>query len=127
MGAPVHSQEQAPQLLFRAAQCLAAKNFLPLPKATRLTFGYLLDEISYQGERVIYLVAYAAPAKSSGLVFALFLTEHDGHQEFNIQNNANFALSKDEFDGVSFISPPTWQRMDAGASRVGHQADRETA
>jgi hypothetical protein len=111
LGATVHSQEQTPQLLFRAAQCLAVKNFLPSSKATRLTFGYLLDEKSYPGDKVIYLVNYAAPARSNGLVFAIFLMERDGRQEFNIQNNASFVLSKDDFDGVSFVDPPlggTW-------------------
>ena len=111
LGVTVHSREQTPQLLFRAAHCLAIKNFLPSSKATNLTFGYLLDEKSYPGDRVIYLVNYAAPARSNGLVFAIFLTEHGGRQDFNIQNNASFVLSKNEFDGVSFVDPPlggTW-------------------
>jgi len=97
--------------LLNAAQCLEAKQFLPSSKATKLTFGYVLDEKSYSPDRVIYLVKYAAPARSNGLVFAIFLTEHDGHQAFNIQNNASFVLSKDEPIGVSFVTPPlggTW-------------------
>jgi hypothetical protein len=106
LGATAHSQEHSPQLLFSAAHCLAVKNFLPSPKNTRLIMGYLLDEISYPGEKVIYVVNYAASARSSGLAFALFLTEHDGNQEFNIQNNASFALSTDGFDTVSFVDPP---------------------
>jgi len=107
----VHSQQQTPQLLLHAAQCLEAKKFLPSLEATKLTFGYFLDEKSYPGDRVMYLVKYATPARSNGLVFAIFLTEHDGHQAFNIQNNASFALSKDEPSGVSFVNPPfggTW-------------------
>ena len=111
LSATAYSQEQAPQLLLHAAQCLEAKQFLPSSKATKLTFGYFLDEKSYSPERVIYLVKYAAPARSNGLVFAIFLTEHDGHQTFNIQNNASFVLSKDEPIGVSFGNPPlggTW-------------------
>jgi hypothetical protein len=85
------------------------KNFLPSSKASRLT--YLLDEKSYPGDRVVYLVKYAAPARSNGLGFAIFLTEQGARQEFNIQNNAGFALSQDESDGVSFVNPPlggTW-------------------
>jgi hypothetical protein len=104
-------QEQPPQLLLHAAQCLEAKQFLPSSKATKLTFGYFLDEKSYSPDRVIYLVKYASPARSNGLVFAIFLTERDGHQAFNIQNNASFVLSKDEPIGVSFVAPPlggTW-------------------
>ena len=111
LSATAYSQEQAPQLLLHAAQCLEAKQFLPSSKPTKLTFGYFLDEKSYSPDRVIYLVKYAAPARSNGLVFAIFLTEHDGHQAFNIQNNASFVLSKDEPSGVSFVNPPlggTW-------------------
>jgi hypothetical protein len=111
LGAAAYSQEQTPQLLLHAAQCLEAKQFMPSSKATKLTFGYFLDEKSYSPDRVIYLVNYAAPARSNGLVFAIFLTEHDGHQAFNIQNNASFVLSKDEPIGVSFVTPPlggTW-------------------
>jgi hypothetical protein len=111
LGATAYSQEQTPQLLLHAAQCLEAKKFLPSSEATKLTFGCFLDEKSYPGDRVIYLVKYAAPARSNGLVFAIFLTEHDGHQAFNIQNNASFVLSKDEPSGVSFVNPPlggTW-------------------
>jgi hypothetical protein len=110
-GATAYSQEQVPQLLLHAAQCLEAKQFLPSSKATTLTFGCFLDEKSYPGDRVIYVVKYAAPARSNGLVFAIFLTESDGHQAFNIQNNASFVLSKDEPIGVSFVTPPlggTW-------------------
>jgi hypothetical protein len=111
LGATVYSQEQTPRLLLHAAQCLEVKQFLPSSKATKLTFGYFLDEKSYSPDRVIYLVNYAAPARSNGLVFAVFLTEHDGHQVFNIQNNASFVLSKNEPIGVSFVNPPlggTW-------------------
>jgi hypothetical protein len=91
----VHSQEQAPQLLTRAAHCLAVKDFLPSSRTKRLSFGYDLDEKSYPGEKVLYLVQYAAPARSNVLVFAIYLTEHDGRQNFNIQNNGSFAQSKD--------------------------------
>jgi hypothetical protein len=111
LGTTVHAQEQMPQLLFRAAGCLAVKGFLPSSKTTRLTLGYFLDEKSYPGDKVIYVVTYAAPARSNGLVFAIFLTEHEGLQHFNIQNNASFVLSKDEPDGVAFENPPlggTW-------------------
>ena len=111
LGTTVNAQEQPPQLLTRAAHCLAVMNFLPSSRVTRLSFGYLLDEKSYPGDKVIYLVNYAAPARSDGLVFAVFLTEHDGRQDFNIQNNASFVLPKDESYGVSFVDPPlggTW-------------------
>ena len=111
LGATGYSQEQTPQLLLHAAQCLEAKKFLSSSEAAKLIFGYSLDEKSYPGDRVIYLVKYAAPARSDGLVFAIFLTEHDGHQAFNIQNNARFVLSRDEPIGVSFPDPPlggTW-------------------
>jgi hypothetical protein len=113
VGAAAASQEQTPQLLFRAAHCLAVKDFLP-PRATKLSFGYLLDENSYPGVKEVYLVNYSAPTRSNGLVFAVVLTEHDGRQNFNIQNNASFVLSKDEPIGVSFKNPPlggTWTQQ----------------
>lgn len=109
--ASVRSQEQPPQLLFHAAQCLEAKKFLPPSKSRRLTFGYFLDEKSYPGDKVVYVVNYATPASSNGLVFAVFLSESNGHQKFNVQNNASFVLSKSERSGVSFENPPlggTW-------------------
>jgi hypothetical protein len=111
LAATTRSQERPPQLLFRAAQCLEAKEFLPSANATKLTFAYFLDEKSYPGDKVVYVVNYATPARSNGLVFAVFLSENDGHQKFSVQNNASFVLSKSELSGVSFKSPPlggTW-------------------
>ena len=110
-GGIAHSREQTPMLLLHAAQCLEIKNFLPSSNATSLAFGYFLDEKSYPGDKVIYLVNYAAPARTNGLAFAIFLTEDDGRQNFNIQNNSSFVLSKDEFGGIAFENPPlggTW-------------------
>ncbi len=104
-------QEQTTQLLLHAAQCLEAKQFLPSSKKIKLTFGYFLDEESYPGTKEMYVVTYAAPARSNGLVFAIVLTQRDDHEVFDIQNNASFVLSKDEPIGVSFVDPPlggTW-------------------
>lgn len=106
LGANAQAQEQAPELLFRAAQCLAVKSFLPSPKAKGLDFGYLVDEKSYPGDKVIYVVMYAAPARTNGLVFVIFLTQRADLQDYNIQNNASFALSKADADGVVFKNPP---------------------
>lgn len=111
LGATVRAQEKTPPLLFRAAHCLAVKEFLPHPNAKELTFGYLLDEHSYSGDKVIYIVVYAAPTRSNGWFFAVFPTGNDRHEVFNIQNNATFVLSKHERLGVSFTDPPlggTW-------------------
>ena len=122
LGPTVYAQEQTPQLLLHAAQCLEAKKFLPSSEAKKVTFGYSLDEKSYPGDRVIYLVRYAAPVHSDGLVFAIFLTEHDGHQVFNVQNNASFVLSKREPSGVSFVNPSlggTWTQEHL-ASAIKH-------
>jgi hypothetical protein len=102
----VRSQEQPPQLLLHAAQCLETKKFLPPSKSTRLSFGYFLDEKSYPGDKVIYVVNHPTTSQSSGLVFALFFKEHEGHQEFNVQNNASFVSSNKESSGVSFANPP---------------------
>ena len=106
-----YSQEQAPQLLLHAAQCLETKQFLPSSKETKLTFGYFLDEKSYPGAKEMYVVVYAAPARSNGLVFAIVLTQQGDQKVFDIQNNASFVLSRSEPIGVSFVSLPlggTW-------------------
>jgi hypothetical protein len=105
------SQEQPPRLLLRAAQCLKAKKFLPSSNSAMLTLGYFLDEKSYPNEKVVYVVNYPTPLRSKGLVFAVFLSEKDGNQNFNVQNNAGFVLSKSESNGVYFENPPlggTW-------------------
>jgi len=62
---------------------------------------------------MLYVVDYPNPSRPDGFVFTLFLTDHDGRQDFNIQNNARFALSKDAGEGLSFAAPPlggTWTR-----------------
>ena len=126
LSATAYTQEQAPQLLLHAAQCLKAKQFMPSSKATKLTFGYFLDEKSYPGTKEMYVVIYAAPARSNGLVFAIVLTQQDDHQVFDIQNNASFILSKDEPIGVSFVTPPlggTWtqEHLAAAIRRIEKQ------
>lgn len=55
---------------------------------------------------MLYVVDYPNPSRLDGFVFTIFLTERDGHQNFNIQNNAGFALSKQEPIGVSWVTPP---------------------
>lgn len=105
-GATAQGQQHVPRLLFRAARCLAVKHFLPQSSTGKLTFGYLLDEESYPGDKVIYLVAFASPTRSNGTVFAVFLSSEHDHESFNIQNNAGFVLSKLEPIGVSFVTPP---------------------
>ncbi|MGI0133519.1 MAG: hypothetical protein ACREBW_00980 [Candidatus Micrarchaeaceae archaeon] len=126
--ATARSQEQAPQLLIRAAHCLAVKHFFPRSKVAQITFGYLIDEKSYPGTKVMYVVTYAAPARSNGSVFAIVLTQQDDRQIFNIQNNADFVLSKRDVHGVDFITPPlggdwTQERL---ASAVEHIEKRPT-
>lgn len=113
MSCTVYPQDDGAVLLNRAAHCLAAKGFLPHAKTTKLTFGYLLDEKSYPGEKMLYVVNYGSPSRPGGFVFTIFLTEWDGRQDFNIQNNARFLLSKgkDSDEGVSFEAPAlggTW-------------------
>jgi hypothetical protein len=120
------AQEPPPQLLLRVTQCLAAKNMLPRSKVTEMTFGYLVDEISYPREKVLFVVKYAAPTSSNGFVFAVFLTEHHDNQVFNIQNNARFVLSNSYKDGVSFEDPPlggiwTQQRLASAIHRIEKQ------
>ncbi|MGB7986626.1 MAG: hypothetical protein WCF54_15775 [Terracidiphilus sp.] len=106
LSANVRSLEPAPQLLTQAIHCLAVKSFLPSSGTNKLLFGYYFDEKSYPGEKVLYVVNFASPTRSNGLVFALFLSQDNNHQVFNIQNNASFVLSKDDVYGVSFVNPP---------------------
>jgi hypothetical protein len=111
LGGAAQAQGEAPPLLIHAAHCLAVKGFLPPATSGELTFGYLLDEHSYPGDKVIYIVAFASRGQSNGAVFTAVLTGDRGNEAFNIQNNADFVLSKDEPFGVTFVSPPlggTW-------------------
>jgi hypothetical protein len=102
LSATVYAQN-TPPLLAGAAHCLTTKNFVPPSPSASRTFGYFLDEKSYPGQKAIYVVNYRQPARSNGWVFVVFVTEHDGQQHFNIQNNATFVLSKRDFDGISFV------------------------
>lgn len=109
--ATVQAQGQPPKLLSQTVQCLAAKKFLPSSRASKLTFGYLLDDKSYPRYKVVYVVEYATPSRSNGQIYEVFITEHQGYHMFNIQNNATFFLSNDKQSGVSFVTPPlggTW-------------------
>ncbi len=87
--------------------------FLPRTEAKELTFGYLLDEKSYPEKKLLYVVNYSNPSRPNGFVFTIFLSKSDNRQDFDIQNNARFTLSKDGNGGVSFAAPPlggTWTR-----------------
>ena len=119
-------QEQPPQLLIHAARCLATKHFLPLSRHRELTFGYLVDEKSYPGTKEMYVVAYTTPARPSGSAFAIVLTQQKDSQIFDIQNNADFALSKRDIHGVSFTSPPlggdwTQERLASAVEQIEKQ------
>lgn len=107
-GITAQAQQPVPRLLFRVAHCLAVKHFLPQSSTGKLTVGYFLDQKSWPGRKIIYVVAFAAPARSNGTVFAVFLSNKDGHESFYIQNNAGFVLSKVEPVGVSFVTPPLY-------------------
>ena len=119
-------QEQPPQLLIHAGQCLAAKQFLQLSKAKGVTFGYLVDEKSYPGQKIMYVVTYAAPARSNGSAFAIVLTQRDDNQIFDIQNNADFVLSKRGIHGIAFTTPPlggdwTQERLASAVAQIEKQ------
>lgn len=107
-------EERVPKVLVQAVQCLAAKDFLPATKATVRRFGYMLDTKSYPGEKVIYVVDYTGSDRSGGMVFAVFMTQKDGRQIYDIQNNAGFVRSKDGEEGIDFTEPPlggTWTQQ----------------
>lgn len=120
-GTTARAQRNVSRLLFQVTRCLAAKHFLPQSSTWRLTLGYILDGKSYPGEKIIYVVTFRSSTESSGTVFAVFSLIKDGHESFNIQNNAGFVLTKQEPIGVSFTTPPlggNWtQRRLASAIR----------
>jgi hypothetical protein len=108
-----HTQDEGQALLDRAVHCLAEKNFLPPSKAAERTFGYLLDVKSYPGKKMLYVVNYPNYSRPNGFAFTVFVNDLGGRQDFNIQNNARFTLTKDGDKGVSFAAPPlggTWNR-----------------
>ncbi len=124
--ATARPQEQPPPLLIHAARCLATKHFLRLSRHRELTFGYLVDEKSYPGQKIMYVVTYATPARSSGSAFAIVLTQQNDSQIFDIQNNADFVLSKRDIHGVSFTSPPlggdwTQERLASAVAQIEKQ------
>jgi hypothetical protein len=102
----VHASDKRALLLRSAIHCLAVKKFLPRSTAPRILFGSFLDDQSYPGQKVLYVVDYPKPLRSDGFVFALFLTEHNGREILNIQNNGRFVLSKDGDRGIKFVEPP---------------------
>jgi len=111
LSATVRAQDQTPKLLVHAAQCLAAKKHLPSLKETTLRFGYLVDEKSYQGQKVLYVVDYMGPGRTEGMIFAIFVTRQGHRRVFDIQNNARFVWSKGGKERVGFVEPPlggTW-------------------
>jgi hypothetical protein len=122
---------QTPDLLVHGAQCLSAKHFLPLSKVETLHLGYLIDEKSYPGDRVLYLVDYNGPDRSKGYVFAIFLTQQGQQQVFDIQNNATFKITpladvKTSGNEIDFPGPPlggTWtqQHLMAAIRQINQQ------
>jgi hypothetical protein len=126
LGTTVCAQEQPPELLVNAAQCLSVKEHLPRSRAKALTFGYWVDGQSYPGEKVVYVVEYLGSGRSKGMVFAIFLTQDHGQRVFNIQNNAKFVRTKDDTEGVDFVEPPlggTWtqEHLIAAIKRIEQQ------
>jgi hypothetical protein len=126
-GAAYADQEPAPAILIHAAHCLAAKGFLPDSNNGNLTLGYFLDNRSYPGKKMLYVVVFASSHVSNGLAFTVYLTtKKDDYDNFNIQNNAGFVLDKDEPIGVSFVNPPlggawTEQHLASAILAIEHQ------
>ncbi len=119
-------QAQVPRLLLRAAQCLATKGFLEASGATTMTFGFFLDAKSYTPDTLIYVVNFAARAPTNGFVYTVFLKEKDGTPQFDIQNNAAFALAKEGDYGVEWVTPPlgggwTQQHLALAIKRIERQ------
>ncbi|GLQ97282.1 hypothetical protein [Dyella mobilis] len=90
----------------QATHCLAKKGFLPYSESKALTFGYLVDDKSYPGKTLLYVVNYPNRSKSEGSVFTLVLANSGGRQDFSIQNNARFVEPAGGRGDVSFVAPP---------------------
>lgn len=101
-----HAKSEGEALLRRAVRCLTVKEFLPSIKAQKQTFGYLIDETSYPGKKMLYVVNYSDRSRPDGSVFIIFLAKHNGRWDMRIQNNASFRLANDGDEGISFASPP---------------------
>ncbi len=57
---------------------------------------------------------YTGFGRSDGLVFAILVTQKDGRQVYDIQNNAKSIRSKDAEEGIDFVEPPlggTWTQQ----------------
>ena len=107
----VCAENQGRELLNPAVGCLVEKQFLPLSKVADGTFGYLLDEKSNPGKRILYVVHRPSDSRTDGLVFSLFVSDHEGRRIFSIQNNADFSLRDDWPGEISFKASPlggTW-------------------
>jgi hypothetical protein len=109
-----HTRDADIMLVHQAAYCLASKGFLPHPEGKKSTFGYLVDETSYPGERLLYIVNYPDTPRSDGMAFTILLTSAGGRENFNIQNNASFTAAKNGAVELSFTTPPlggTWTQQ----------------
>jgi hypothetical protein len=100
----VSGEAQASPLLVHAAQCLTAKQFVQPTGGSTLRFGYVVDDESYPGEKVLYVVEYKS--RTTGWVFAIFLKDEGTRQVFDIQNNASFFRSKRDEQELEFQDPP---------------------
>jgi hypothetical protein len=101
---PSLASQNIPTLLTEAIQCLKQKHQLLDTYKMPLSFGYTVDDKSYPGERVIYLVHFPNSSSGENFAFAIFLTYESGKTIFNIQNNASFLTNK--YKIIEFVNPP---------------------
>jgi len=112
--------EETPKVLVQAAQCLSVKSYLALSNSKILSLGYTIDQDSYPGKKVLYVVNYQGSSRSKGFVYTIFLTTVKSKEVYNLQNNAKFVRTK---DGIDFVEPPlggTWtqQHIEAAVMRI---------
>lgn len=110
-GAIAGSAVETPRVLIDAVSCLAATNQVSMRNSGK--FAYIVDNESYPGERVMYVVNYTK-SLTSGYVFVIFLHK-DKHQTiFKVENNATFVIRETEPSEVLFSNPPLgggWARQ----------------
>jgi hypothetical protein len=121
----LRAQQETPEVLRNAAHCLVEKRFLPSSNDRKLQLASILDTESYPGEQALYVVSYPKSGRSKGLVFTVFLQQHDGQQAFDVQNNAGFVRTRDPREPVNFVNPPlggTWTQQHLVAAIVRIEA-----
>jgi hypothetical protein len=102
-----HSQSSGSALLRGASHCLAVEDtgWLSVQDshAKLIRVSYVIDTVSYPGEKAIYVVAYADSGSANGKIFHVVYQQKGRKTIFDVQNNGSFVRSGNKID---FVDPP---------------------